>query len=1023
MTRFFLLISILFFSFQSKAQDKSNKGKEFWLGYGHNVLFGNSSGIGNPSNSQNLVIYLSAEQAATVTVSVNGTGFSQTVTVPANTVDASIIIPKTGTDDARLMAEGKSAKGIHIVSDVPIVAYAHQYGLFSSAATMLMPVETFGYTYYSLNYHQVTNIPTSYSWFFVVAAEDNTRLQITPSDTTQAGWLPNQNYTVDLQKGEIYNVFGKSNSGNAYGKDMSGSKIVSVAGADNTCHPVGMFSGSSRNVLLGPDCNGAPPYQGQANGNGGEVLMQQIFPANAWGTRYLTYHTVTNLGANPAPPFLNLYRVAVRNPGTIVKRNGVVLTGLKKNFYYEFASNSGDYIEADQPVLVSQYMVSTNECVNYNDGPIGDPEMMYLSPIEQGVTSARFYATRKEAIDLNFVNIIVPLAAVATLRINGNAVLPSEYITHPNNSQYAVVVKRFTGAAAQHSITCDASFIATIYGLGTTESYGYNVGTLVNNLDALSAIQNVYNTNGIADTFTCPKTPVKLLAKTAFRATSIRWLLSQLNGISPSADSLINNPLPIDSNLVNGRKYYTYTLAQDFIFTASGTYYVPVVYTSPDIDKCGQTDTAWVKVIVKPGPVTDFTFNPVLCVKDTVFFSGAALPGSFNINRYLWTFDDGTTATTKDAKKLYTTAVNHDVQYKVFADNGCIGDTIKTATIFNPPVASFTVAGLPCVDSVLRFTPNSMATGGTLQSWYWDFGNGQTLTTNNNNPVSAMYTAAGNITVKHVAGISSTCKSDTAFLQPVMIHANPVAGFSIIGDTLCPNMPLQFISLEASADSIVNHRWSFGDGSFSSADTVSKAFSQTGLYNVQLVTKDKFGCGSLPTTKPLTIYKNPVVNAGPSFTVFSGAVVQFSPSVNDTLQVRFRWTPATGLSDANILRPVLQVFQTQAYKLTASGPGNCTASDTMQVKLLSTLKIINAFSPNGDGINDVWILPGLEDYLQATVQIFDRYGKVVHSTTGFPKPWDGKQNGKPLPVGTYFYIIDTKTDFVKPFAGAVTILK
>jgi gliding motility-associated-like protein len=193
---------------------------------------------------------------------------------------------------------------------------------------------------------------------------------------------------------------------------------------------------------------------------------------------------------------------------------------------------------------------------------------------------------------------------------------------------------------------------------------------------------------------------------------------------------------------------------------------------------------------------------------------------------------------------------------------------------------------------------------------------------------------------------------------------------------------------------------------------------------VQLVVKNKFGCGSLPETQAVTINKSPVVDAGPSFAVFSGTTIRFNPTVNDSLLFSFRWSPSfTGISNPDSLRPTLLVLQNQIYTLTATGAGNCIASDTTEVRVLSALKIVNAFSPNGDGINDVWILPGLEDYLQATVQIFDRYGKVVHRTTGLPKPWDGKLNGKALPVGTYYYIIDTKTDFVKPFAGSVTILK
>jgi hypothetical protein len=317
------------------AQNKSNKGKEFWLGYGHNVLFTQDP----PYNTQTHVLYLSAELAATVTISVNGTGWSQTVNIAANTVDFSVIIPKTGPEDARLLSEGLSTKGIHIVSDVPIVAYSHQYGLFSSAATMLMPVETFGYTYYSINYTQVSNYVDSYSWFYAVAAEDNTSLLITPADDTEGGWIAGQTYTVNLNKGEIYNVFGKK-SGSFSSKDMTGSKLVSVPGGDGNCHPVAVFSGSSRNIIC--------------KGNGGEILQQQIFPANAWGTKYITYHTVNNAGGNISTPFTNIYRVAVRNPSTVVKRNGTVLTGMVNNFFYDITSNSGDIIEADQPIMVDQ---------------------------------------------------------------------------------------------------------------------------------------------------------------------------------------------------------------------------------------------------------------------------------------------------------------------------------------------------------------------------------------------------------------------------------------------------------------------------------------------------------------------------------------------------------------------------------------------------------------------------------------------------------------------------------------------
>ena len=183
----FTIIFLLLFSF-SNAQNKSNKGKEFWLGYGYSWNYD----FEPPSNTQTFVLYLSADAAANVTVSVSNTGWSQTVSIPANTVDTSIKVPKTGPADARIFLEGLSNRAIHIVSDTPIVVYAHMYNGLISAATMLMPVETYGYKNFSLNYSQSTSnssLPTSisptsangpawYSYFFAIASEEIGRAHV-----------------------------------------------------------------------------------------------------------------------------------------------------------------------------------------------------------------------------------------------------------------------------------------------------------------------------------------------------------------------------------------------------------------------------------------------------------------------------------------------------------------------------------------------------------------------------------------------------------------------------------------------------------------------------------------------------------------------------------------------------------------------------------------------------------------------------------------------------------------------------
>jgi gliding motility-associated-like protein len=97
-------------------------------------------------------------------------------------------------------------------------------------------------------------------------------------------------------------------------------------------------------------------------------------------------------------------------------------------------------------------------------------------------------------------------------------------------------------------------------------------------------------------------------------------------------------------------------------------------------------------------------------------------------------------------------------------------------------------------------------------------------------------------------------------------------------------------------------------------------------------------------------------------------------------------------------------------------------TDTIFVKLLLAPIIPNAFSPNGDGINDRWRIQYLESYPGATVDVYDRYGMLVFSSIEYAVDWDGTRNGKDLPIGTYYYIVNPKNGR-KIITGSVTIIK
>jgi gliding motility-associated-like protein len=165
-----------------------------------------------------------------------------------------------------------------------------------------------------------------------------------------------------------------------------------------------------------------------------------------------------------------------------------------------------------------------------------------------------------------------------------------------------------------------------------------------------------------------------------------------------------------------------------------------------------------------------------------------------------------------------------------------------------------------------------------------------------------------------------------------------------------------------------------------------------------------------------------VVNAGPDKVVLEGGEIRLAATASGN-NLRFLWTPAQFLNGPTTLNPlVVSPNSDMTYRLTVTGLGGCVSTDDVFVKLLKAPVIPNTFTPNEDGINDFWIIQYIESYPNARVQIFNRYGQQVFESRGYDKPWDGNYKGKPLPFGTYYYVIEPGSGR-KPYTGYVTIVK
>jgi gliding motility-associated-like protein len=83
------------------------------------------------------------------------------------------------------------------------------------------------------------------------------------------------------------------------------------------------------------------------------------------------------------------------------------------------------------------------------------------------------------------------------------------------------------------------------------------------------------------------------------------------------------------------------------------------------------------------------------------------------------------------------------------------------------------------------------------------------------------------------------------------------------------------------------------------------------------------------------------------------------------------------------------------------------------------MKITNIFTPNGDGFNDLWVIQGVETFGDCTISVFDSFGSQIFEQKGYANTWDGTYNGKKVPRGTYYYIVNCPDK--KPVTGHLLV--
>jgi gliding motility-associated-like protein len=171
----------------------------------------------------------------------------------------------------------------------------------------------------------------------------------------------------------------------------------------------------------------------------------------------------------------------------------------------------------------------------------------------------------------------------------------------------------------------------------------------------------------------------------------------------------------------------------------------------------------------------------------------------------------------------------------------------------------------------------------------------------------------------------------------------------------------------------------------------------------------------------LTITPSPTLTMPDTKYILEDESTVLRPVVGGT-NLQYSWSPATNLSSATILNPTVTGVTSQLYTLTVTGIGGCILQKQVMVNVLKPIVIPNTFTPNGDGINDNWVIKELENYPRAQLSVFNRYGTILYQTKGNYVPWDGNYNGQQVPFGTYYYLIELGI-YNKRVSGYIVVLR
>jgi gliding motility-associated-like protein len=523
--------------------------------------------------------------------------------------------------------------------------------------------------------------------------------------------------------------------------------------------------------------------------------------------------------------------------------------------------------------------------------------------------------------------------------------------------------------------------------------------------------------------------------------------VTDANGCIATADTIISQPPQLVASItgttpttcngacdgtatataVGGTGAYTYswnTIPAQATAIATGLCAGTYTCTVSDANNCTSTITATITqptlVVLNPIP------NAIICNGGTTNLTASATGGSGTYT-YTWSPATGlstTTGATVTANPTVTTIYTVNA-----ADaNGCPAAPITVTVTVSPllsVIANGTASICPGANTIISAIASNGNGGPYSYSW--------SPTTGLANATAASTTAAPAVTTTYTVTANDGCSPAVTATVTVTVLPVPVVNLAANITSGCAPLCVNFSDLSTVAGGTVNNwSWNFGGDGSSVSQNPTHCFNNPGLYSISLTVTSNAGCTNDTTiTNMITVFANPVAAFSwtPNPASILDTTVVFSDQSSSDV-ITWDWTFGDGGLDSiqNPIHSYPAIAGSYLATLLVTNANGCvdTATNTIIVLPEFTFFIPNAFTPNGDGVNDDFNGKGI-GITKYEMMIFDRWGNMIFFTDSLYKNWDGRANhgSDVAQQDVYVWKVRLTDVFDKKhsYIGTVTIVK